>query len=103
MSDPIRTNVRILDTEYRVSCGPEEKEELQEAARYLDEEMRKIRGSGKVIGLDRIAVMAALNIAHEMLSDRNRSTDGGAETGAAVRRISERVDRALEAHRQLEL
>ncbi|HHQ41848.1 MAG TPA: cell division protein ZapA, partial [Chromatiales bacterium] len=65
--EPVLVTVRILDREYRVACPPGEREDLMASARHLDQLMREIRDSGKVIGLDRIAVMAALNMAHELL------------------------------------
>ena len=60
-------NVHILDKDYCISCPPSEKDRLEESARYLHRKMREIRSTGKVIGTERIAVMAALNIAHELL------------------------------------
>ena len=59
--------VKILDKEYKVACEKQEQEELLRAARHLDEKMREVRSNGKVLGGERIAVMAALNIAHEYL------------------------------------
>lgn len=59
--------VTILGKEYQVACGAEEQDALIRAARQLDERMRIIRQSGNVIGLERIAVMAALNLSHELL------------------------------------
>ena len=68
MSQDIETvRVQILDKDYQVACPAPQKEGLLEAARYLDQQMRAIRQSGKVIGVERIAVMAALNISHEFL------------------------------------
>lgn len=103
MTQNVTANVRILDTEYRVSCAPGEEQELKDAARHLDDEMRKIRGSGKVVGLDRIAVMAALNMAHEMLQARAGKGGDDGESQARVRGLIERLDKTLESHRQLEL
>lgn len=65
--DPTGVAVRILDKEYRVSCGPDEQVGLRESASILDKRMREIRQTGRVIGTDRIAVMAALNIAYELV------------------------------------
>lgn len=66
MAEPVKVN--ILDKEYLVACPPGQQEGLMHAARFLNQRMQEIRSSGKVVGLDRIAVMAALNIAHELLS-----------------------------------
>ena len=65
--------VHILDKEYRIACPPEEQDELLRSAKYLSKKMKEIRDSGKVIGTDRIAVMAALNISHELLKAHNKS------------------------------
>jgi cell division protein ZapA len=63
----VAVTVSILDRDYQISCLPEEEVLLKSAADYLDGKMREIRERGNVIGIDRIAVMAALNIAHEFL------------------------------------
>ena len=62
--------VKILDRDLRVACPPEERAELLDAVAYLDRKMREIRDNGKVISVERIAIMAALNIAHELLTTR---------------------------------
>lgn len=68
--DPV--TIRILDKEFRIACPQEEREALLSSARYLNERMREVRDTGKVIGLDRISVMAGLNIAHELLQQKTR-------------------------------
>lgn len=95
--------VNILGKEYRISCDPGEEEALLKSARYLDARMKEIRGTGKVIGTDRIAVMAALNIAHELL---NRETNADAAANTAnkrIRALRERIEIALNESTQLEL
>lgn len=93
--DPTRVSVKILEKEYHVTCPPEERPALLDSAEYLNRRMREIRDSGKVIGLDRIAVMAALNIVNELL--RARDHDEGVETDLAARLkvMRERVENAL--------
>ncbi|MCP5162565.1 MAG: cell division protein ZapA [Hahellaceae bacterium] len=66
MAEKNTLEVRILDKEYNVACPPEARAKLESAAKYLDQKMREIRNSGKVFGTERIAVMAALNIAYEL-------------------------------------
>ncbi|HEY3180492.1 MAG TPA: cell division protein ZapA [Casimicrobiaceae bacterium] len=63
-------DVTIFGREYKVACNEDERAELAEAVAYLDRKMREIRDRGKVAGIDRIAVMAALNIAHDLLRER---------------------------------
>ena len=67
--------VQILGKEYPISCPEQEQHGLLVAARYLDDKMRQIRNTGRVIGTERIAVMAALNIAHELLQANKRNPE----------------------------
>ncbi|MCP4211831.1 MAG: cell division protein ZapA [Halieaceae bacterium] len=94
--------VKILEKDYQVACPEEQEAQLIMSAKYLDKQMRGIRDSGKVIGLERIAVMAALNIGYELLSatDGNNSTQPGTES---VKRINHKLDEALHDLRQLEI
>lgn len=84
-----RLSVRILEKEYFVACPYEERSDLLDSAEYLNSKMREIRDSGKVVGLDRIAVMAALNLANELLRERAASGVAAApiDDGGAQRRI----------------
>lgn len=69
MSKPTNTlDIKLLDRELRVACPEEERGELLDAVAYLDKKMREIRDAGKVVSIERIALMAALNITHELLS-----------------------------------
>ena len=101
--DQARVSVRIMEKEYVVACAYDERSALLDAAEFLNARMREIKDSGKVVGLDRIAVMAALNLAHEYLKgkDRESKLDGG--IGHRVRVLRERVEGALEKGQQLEL
>ena len=72
MSTGNTMDVDIMGREFRVVCPTEEREELLQAVGYLNKRMREIRDSGKVAGLERIAIMAALNITHELLTARTR-------------------------------
>lgn len=69
MSNATKTlDVKILDRELRIACPEEERGELLDAVAYLDKKMREIHESGKIASVERIALMAALNITHELLS-----------------------------------
>ena len=95
--------VRILDKEYFVACPPDERPNLLDSAEYLNKKMREIRDTGKVVGADRIAVIAALNMANELLRLRKQETElQGAVTGK-VKHLRERVEGALQRTRQLVL
>ncbi len=92
--------VKILDKEYQVACPREERQALMESAQLLDERMKAIRGSGAVIGLERIAVMAALNLSHELLQAKSgiAAPVGAAIDKADLQRLSEKIERALTGH-----
>ena len=96
-------SVRILEKEYMVACAPEERTELLDSAEFLNSRMREIRDSGKIVGLDRIAVMAALNLAHEVMQLRARESDGVQEIGHRLKSMRERVETSLQNGQQLEL
>lgn len=84
-----------MDKDYLVGCPEEERQALVAAAKYLDSKMREMRDGGKVIGTERIAVITALNLAHELLQHRE-SLDEYAETvGGGLQRLTEKIDTAL--------
>jgi cell division protein ZapA len=95
-NEAVQVSIRILDKEYRIACEPREQDGLRESARLLDGKMREIRKTGRVIGTDRIAVMAALNIAHDLfqLQRASRSIDGG-EAEERLSLLQDRVEQAL--------
>jgi cell division protein ZapA len=104
MSDRmVRVSVRILEKEYQVACLPEERSELLDSAEFLNAKMREIRDGGNIVGLDRIAVMAALNLSHELLKLRNRGEAAQGDVGRRVRQMRERVESALAKGQQLDL
>jgi cell division protein ZapA len=98
-----RVSVRILEKEYHITCPSEERSDLLDSAEFLNLKMREIRDSGKVVGLDRIAVIAALNMANELIRFRNRDTNLDSDVGGRLRILRERVESALEKGQQLEL
>lgn len=84
MTNNSAVDVAIMGREFRVTCPDEEREELLQAVTYLDKKMCEIRDNGKVVGSERIAIMAGLNIAHELLATKVR---GGFDMGEFKRRI----------------
>ncbi len=98
-----RVSVRILEKEYQFACAADERAALLDAAEHLNSEMKKIRDTGRVVGLDRIAVMAALNMANELLRNRKIETTVDGDLTGRVRLLRERVETALERSQQLEL
>ena len=98
-----RVSVRLLDREYQVACPADERSALLDSAEFLDTKMREVRDSGKVVGLDRIAVISALNIANELIKLQRHGTPVDGDLGARLRSLRERVESALEKGQQLEL
>jgi cell division protein ZapA len=87
--------VTILEREYRLACTPEEKESLLKCASYVDGRMQAIRAAGKVMGADRIAVMAALQIAHDLMSARGGDGVDTAELQQRIRAMTSACEEAL--------
>jgi len=95
--------VKILDKEYQVNCPPADQEALIKSAQYLDENMRKIKGRGNIHGTEKIAVMAALNITHDMLRKNRMINDTRLSTAQQVKGLEDKIDMAIASSRQLEL
>jgi cell division protein ZapA len=100
---PEAVTIRILEKEYQVACPREERQALLDSARYLDQKMREIRDSRKLIGADRIAVMAALNIAHDLLRSQEQQGEGTDDFKSGLRHLQQKVESALQNARQLEM
>ena len=101
--DQARVSVRIMEKEYVIACPYDDRSALLDAAEFLNARMREIRDSGRVVGIDRIAVMAALNLAHEYLKGKDRESKVDNGVGQRVRALRERVEGALGKSQQLEL
>jgi cell division protein ZapA len=95
VSEPI--GVRILDRDYLVACPPDEREGLTSAASLLDSRMREIRSSNRMAGIDRIAVLAALNLAHELLQQRHGGGERERELTRTLGDLTRRLDGLLDS------
>lgn len=96
-------SVRILDKEYQVRCPESEVDTLTRSAQHLDSQMAQIKDSGKVVGTDRIAVMAALNIASELFGRTAEEAQFSEVVSTQVDDMLDRVTAALAEHKQLNL
>lgn len=88
-------DVNILDREFRVACPDDERGELLDAVKYLDNKMREIRDAGKIASVERIAIMAALNITHELLTTRVGGGFDLAELKRRMQNMQATIDDAL--------
>ncbi len=102
-NDRVAVAVQILDKEYRFSCPEEESEALVAAARCVNRKMAEIRNSGKVIGLERIAIMAAINIAHELLDVEAGGAGSKTELPPQLAVLQSKIEQVVSSTRQIEI
>ena len=102
--DPISSaQVKILGKEYQINCPRSEMKALLAAARYLDENMHKIKSRGNIHGIEKVAIMAALNITNDMLRKNHLISESRRVTSQQVEWLEEKVDAALVKGRQPDL
>mgnify|MGYP003583588770 CR=1 FL=1 len=94
-SEPV--NIRVLDREYTVGCEPDERDSLLAAAKLLDQKMREIRGSNRMAAIDRVAVLAALNLAHELQQVRGEGEGRDRELSRTLNDLHRRLDDLFDA------
>jgi len=93
---PQPVSLIIMGKEYRIACDPEEQDDLIYSAQQLDVQMRKMRDSGKITGPDRIAVMAALNLAHELQMMKNQNAVLNQRLSECLTKMSHKIENVLE-------
>jgi cell division protein ZapA len=98
MSTDAAVAVNILDREFLIGCTPEERPGLVAAANYLDGKMREVRSATRAQGIDRIAVLAALNIAHELLQQKNHTDSHAGAVAQHLQTLRTKLDGALATH-----
>ena len=98
-----QVSVRILDKEYQVACPASERTDLLDSAEALNAKMLEIRDSGRIVGLDRIAVMAALNMANDLLHAQARDRILEGDVSSRLKVISDRVESVFGGSQQLDL
>jgi cell division protein ZapA len=95
--------VSIVGKDYQVACPAGEEESLREAAHYLHTLMESIRSSGRVVGLDRVAVMAALNVCNELLQSKSKHAEAQNLVTERVQNLSDRVADAINENKQMKI
>ena len=93
---PQPVSLIIMGKEYRIACDPEEQDDLIHSAQQLDVQMRKMRDSGKIAGPDRIAVMAALNLAHELQMVKSQNAILNQRLSECLTKMSHKIENVLE-------
>ena len=102
-SEQTPVSVNILGKEYRVACPPEERDGLIQSAAYLDSKMREIRERGRTTGSDNVAIMAALNITHELMQKHGQTEKVDSGLSARVKNLQSKIEAALTSARQIEI
>lgn len=95
-SEPVA--LRLIDREFLIACAPEEREGLLEAASYLDGKMRELRANARTPGFDRLAVLAAISIAHEFLALRKQHAGADHSVVEGIAALRHKLDAVLEAY-----
>ena len=96
INKPQPVSLIIMGKEYRIACDPEEQDDLIHSAQQLDVQMRKMRDSGKITGPDRIAVMAALNLAHELQTVKSQNAILNQRLSECLTKMSHKIENVLE-------
>jgi len=94
MSDSGGLNIRIMDKDYRVACPADQQATLRDSADFLNDRLNDIKNKGSIIGTERIAIMAALNLAHELLGSQG-SIDTFSDVDSRMLNLQKKIDIAL--------
>lgn len=92
MSAKEAVTVNVLDREYRIACEPDERRQLLDAADFLDQQMRSIRDGGNIVGVEKVAVLAGLNIANDLLKVQDREKNLSGSVAERVRSIRSKLE-----------
>jgi cell division protein ZapA len=103
MSKSLPISISILDKEYKIACPAGEQSALLASAEYLDSKMREVRDNGSIIGSERIAVITALNIAHELLNSTEQNSNLDKSLSPRLKNLENKVSAALQKARQMEI
>jgi len=95
---PQPVSLMIMGKEYKIACAPDEQSDLIQSAQRLDVQMRQMRDSGKVAGADRIAVMAALNLAHELQLMKSQNAQLNQTLSECLAKMTHKIENVLENH-----
>jgi len=101
---PVNTcSVTILEKEYNINCPESERDALMHSVNLLNKKINEVRGTGKVVGGERIAIMAALNLSHELLENPRSQEPEDSEICQRVQKVNDKIEAALAKNQQIEL
>ena len=95
MTESKPVGVSILDKEYLISCPDDEREQLYAVVDFVNEKLLEVKGSGNVVGTERIVIMATLNIANELLAYKRKNKDYTESVDSIVKRLQTKIDGVL--------
>lgn len=103
MAAPHSVTVSILGREYQISCPPEQEEALRKSARYLTSQMEEVKNRGSSLPYEKLAVLAALNITHDLLKRSNDANSSEVDTQREIKQLEKKIESVLLAARQIEM
>lgn len=104
MSSEVDTvSITILGREYQISCPPAEEEALRKSAKLLDKQMESVKSRGSTLAYEKVAVMAALNICHDLLQQNQQTEKSESSAQQNIEKLQEKIELALQASRQIEI
>ena len=104
MSEEVDTiNISILGRDYQISCPPSEEEALRKSAKFLDKQMESVKSRGTTLAFEKVAVMAALNICHELLKVSDKAESSETKALEKVAKLQNKIEVALQTSRQIEI
>jgi len=92
-----------MGRDYQIACGPDEEGALKQAATYLNKQMDKVKKHGSTLGFEKLAVMTALNISHELLQSSQQADDSESGAQEFLTDLEKKIESALQASRQFEI
>lgn len=98
-----QVNAKIQDKEYIIACPEQERDKLLQSVEYLNMKIEEIKSSGNIIGAERVAVMAALNIATELLEHQSENSQYSREVGSTLQRLTDKINTALAHGNQIDI
>lgn len=103
MADKNSITIKILGRDYQIACKPEEEDALRQAAAYLSKQMEQVKRHGSTLGFEKIAIMTALNISHELIQNSMKASDSKSSAQDFLSHLEKKIENALQNSRQYEI
>lgn len=102
MSTSNSISINILGRDYQISCPPSEEEALRQSAQYLDKQMNMVKSRGSTLSYEKIAVMTALNLSHELLQKSQQASTSESDSAQDIMHLEAKIESALQTTRHIE-